>query len=60
MAAPVAAGAAALYLSKYPEASNAEVKLRLLQTGRGIFGSDALAHGGTAGWKCLDVAAFLR
>nr|WP_296265556.1 S8 family peptidase [uncultured Merdimonas sp.] len=53
MAAPVVSGAVALYLSKYPEAQNAEVKLRMIQTCR------RLEEKGT-GKRCLDVEAFLR
>ena len=52
MAAPVVCGAAALYLCKYPEASNTEVKLRLLQT--------ALKTEGGKGERCLDVKHFLH
>lgn len=52
MATPVVSGAAALYLSKYPEARNVEVKLRLMQTCRRL-------EGKAAGRGCLDVRAFL-
>uniref|UniRef100_UPI00320B3D0A S8 family serine peptidase n=1 Tax=Merdimonas faecis TaxID=1653435 RepID=UPI00320B3D0A len=55
MAAPVVAGAAALYLSKYPGATNAEVKLRMMETCRRIKERD-----GSRAGRALDVAHFLN
>ncbi|WP_070088999.1 S8 family peptidase [Merdimonas faecis] len=55
MAAPVATGAAALYLSKYPGATNAEVKLRMMETCRRIKERD-----GSRAGRALDVAHFLN
>lgn len=52
MAAPVVSGAAALYLSKYPDAQNVEIKLRLIQTCREL-------EQKRIGRRCLDVESFL-
>ena len=60
MAAPVVCGAAALYLCKYPRATNLEIKLRLMQTAgtrqRGKKAQDSCGDEE----RLLDVEAFLH
>lgn len=54
MATPIVSGAAALLLSKYPDMSNVELKLRLRESCRDL----GLPHN-QQGWGLLDVAALL-
>lgn len=54
MAAPVVAGAAAMYFSRYPKASNVELKLKLRETCRPIPAMEG------QGWGCLNVSELLK
>lgn len=54
MATPVVSGAMALLLSKYPDMSNVELKLKLRQTSRRI------ADGKMNGWGALRVDGLLE
>lgn len=54
MATPIVSGAAALLLSKYPDMSNVELKLRLRESCRNL----GLPHN-QQGWGLLDVTALL-
>lgn len=54
MAAPVAAGAVALLLSKYPDMSNVEVKLKFRSSCMPLHGVEE------AGWGCLRVDRLLK
>ncbi len=53
MATPVVAGAVACLLSKYPDMTNVEVKLKLRE-------SSVKSPGTEAGWGMLDVAGLLK
>lgn len=54
MATPVVSGAAALFLSKYPDACNVEIKLRLRET------CDRKESGKTQGWGSIRIGFFLE
>ena len=54
MATPVVAGAAAMYLSRYPGATNVELKLKLRETCMKVPGMDC------QGWGCLNVSRLLE
>lgn len=53
MAAPVVSGAAACLLSKYPDMSNVEIKLKLRETCKKISGTES-------GWGMLHVERLLK
>ncbi|MGN0423226.1 MAG: S8 family peptidase [Lachnospiraceae bacterium] len=53
MATPVVAGAAALYFSKYPEAGNVELKLKLHDT------CERQPNGIVQGWGCIRIDRIL-
>lgn len=54
MATPVVAGAAAMYLSRYPLTSNVELKLKLRETCVKVPGMEG------QGWGCLNVSGLLK
>ena len=51
MATPVVAGAGAMLLSKYPDMTNVEIKLKLRES--------CQRAGSQAGWGLLDVGTFV-